>query len=271
MPSSRWSPATWPRLSFTTLKRSMSRKNTANADPRSRLPIDQPAQAIEEQQPVGQAGQRIRPARRQLGLDARQRDREIDRLGDVVVGAETERLDDVLALIARRHHDHRQIGERAGLANAAQHVEAVHAGHHHVEQHEIEVAARSTSASAVGPSAAVVTRKPRRSSRRDSMSRFSGLSSTTSSRPRSPPSPGSWFGARRRESVPPRSGCEATAAPARPSASSRLIFAQQPIELDRLGVVVVAAGGERALRDRRPSRARSARSTGVAARQRRPP
>ena len=43
-----------------------------------------------------------RPLVRQVGGDARERDREIDRLGDVVVGAEPERLDDVGALASGR-------------------------------------------------------------------------------------------------------------------------------------------------------------------------
>ena len=57
---------------------------------------DQVAEAIHEQHAVRQAGQRIGAARRQLRPDPRLRDREVDRLGDVVVRAGIERLDDVV-------------------------------------------------------------------------------------------------------------------------------------------------------------------------------
>ena len=43
-----------------------------------------------------------RPLVRQVRLDARERDREVDRLGDVVVGAEPKRFDDVGALRSAR-------------------------------------------------------------------------------------------------------------------------------------------------------------------------
>ena len=76
-----------------------------------RLPARRPVDLAGDQIPVPQAvvraldGQRValfalaqivdRPLVRQVRFDARDRDREVDRLGDVVVGAEPERLDDV--------------------------------------------------------------------------------------------------------------------------------------------------------------------------------
>ena len=80
------------------------------------------------------AGRRRRPA--QLGLDARQQLHHLERLGDVVVGAELQADDLVDDLAARGQHDHRRLD--AAAAQLAQHVEAVHPRQHHVEQDEIE-------------------------------------------------------------------------------------------------------------------------------------
>ena len=55
--------------------------------PAARLRVIRSLDAIHEQQPVRQAGQRIGAARRHLRADPRLRDGEVDRLGDVVVGA----------------------------------------------------------------------------------------------------------------------------------------------------------------------------------------
>ena len=70
----------------------------------------------------------------------RQRDREIDRLGDVVVGPQIERFDHVVALVLRGDHDHRQIGDRPDLSQLPQRLEAAQAGHHHVEQDRVDAA-----------------------------------------------------------------------------------------------------------------------------------
>ena len=92
------SPARCPRLSLMILKRSTSRKNTAKSCRRRlRLRGQQPLEPIHEQHAIGQAGQRIGAPRRHLRPDARQRDGEVDRLGDVVVGAEIQRFDHVVA------------------------------------------------------------------------------------------------------------------------------------------------------------------------------
>jgi hypothetical protein len=64
-----------------------------------------------------------------------------ERLGDVVVGAEVERLDLDGVLALRREHDDRQRGvERA---HAPDDLEAVDSGQSEVEQHEIEGAVRN--------------------------------------------------------------------------------------------------------------------------------
>jgi len=73
-----------------------------------------------------------------LGLRARERDREIDWLGYVVVSAEFQRLDDVGTTRFRGDHDHRQdIGRMAG-PNLPEHLDAVWSRHHDIEQNEIE-------------------------------------------------------------------------------------------------------------------------------------
>ena len=74
-------------------------------------------------------------------------DREIDRLGDVIIGAEPERFDDVGAGGARGHHDHGQLRLLMLLAQLGQHVEPAHPRHFDVEEHEVERAiARSRQA-----------------------------------------------------------------------------------------------------------------------------
>jgi len=74
----------------------------------------------------------------QLGADPGQAGREVDRLGDVVVGAQLERIDHVLAASLGGDHDDRQVAVRAGLADLLEHVEARDVRHHPVEQHQVE-------------------------------------------------------------------------------------------------------------------------------------
>ncbi len=73
-----------------------------------------------------------------LGGDAGLGHHHVDRLGDVVVGAQLERGHHVLGRGAGGDHDHRQGVGGVGLADAAQHVQPVHVGHHAVEQDEVE-------------------------------------------------------------------------------------------------------------------------------------
>ena len=74
----------------------------------------------------------------ELGAHPRVNHREVERLGDVVVRAQLEGPDHILVAVARSRHDDRQLGERARAAQLGEHLEAVHPGHHHVEEHEIE-------------------------------------------------------------------------------------------------------------------------------------
>ena len=56
-------------------------------------------------------------------------------LEDVVGGAEPHRFDDGRRRLTARQHDH--LRRRVGLTDLAQRLDAVHAGHHHVEQHHV--------------------------------------------------------------------------------------------------------------------------------------
>ena len=72
----------------------------------------------------------------QLGLDARQQLDHLERLGDVVVGAELQADHLVDHLAARGQHDDRRLD--AALAQLLADVEAVQPRQHHVEEDEIE-------------------------------------------------------------------------------------------------------------------------------------
>ena len=64
-----------------------------------------------------------------------------DRLGEEIVGAGLEPAHPVGRLVERRHHHHRNVmRRRIGLEPAAD-LEAVHLGHHHVEQHDVALGA----------------------------------------------------------------------------------------------------------------------------------
>ena len=75
---------------------------------------------------------------RHLRFGARQRDGEVDGLRHVVVRAELERLHDVVVLRERRDHDHGERSRSMLLPDARQHLKAVDARHHHIQQHEIK-------------------------------------------------------------------------------------------------------------------------------------
>ena len=75
--------------------------------------------------------------RAQVRADAREGHRVVDRLRHVVVGAQRERLHDVLAVRLRGHHDDGQRRRRGRQAHGLEDVEPGHARHHDVEEHEV--------------------------------------------------------------------------------------------------------------------------------------
>ena len=79
-------------------------------------------------------GHHLEPRQRAHARDQRQFG---DRLGQEIVGAGFEPAHPVGRLVERGDHDHRNmVGRRVGLQPPAD-FEAVHVGHHHVEQDEI--------------------------------------------------------------------------------------------------------------------------------------
>ena len=74
----------------------------------------------------------------QLGMNAGKSNREINGFGDVVVGPQTQRRDNVLALILGTHHDDGELCRGVGLADHFEHCDAIEYGHHDVEQDKIK-------------------------------------------------------------------------------------------------------------------------------------
>ena len=81
---------------------------------------------------------RFRPLEGELGADACEDDGEIERLGEVIVGPQGQRLDHVGALALGGHHDDWQVEQRIDPAQELEHLQAVHARHHDVQQHQVE-------------------------------------------------------------------------------------------------------------------------------------
>ncbi len=73
-----------------------------------------------------------------MRLDSSQNDGVVERLGHIVVGTQLESADHVLALVLGGHHDHRQVEQRIGGAENAQHFQAAHFRHHDIEQDQVE-------------------------------------------------------------------------------------------------------------------------------------
>src|SRR5215470_12493345 len=76
-----------------------------------------------------------RPAK--SGADAREELARVERLGQVVVGAELEADDLVHVLPLGGDHDDRDAGGVRARAQAAAHLEAVHAGEHEIEKDDV--------------------------------------------------------------------------------------------------------------------------------------
>ena len=105
------------------------------------VPVPQPVIGT----PSGQGIPRLTGAQRvlralvgHLAGDPGQDHREIDRLGDVVIGAQLEGFDDVLALVPRGHHDDRQRGGFGVPAKDAEDVQAAPFRHHDVQEDHVE-------------------------------------------------------------------------------------------------------------------------------------
>ena len=84
-------------------------------------------------------GQRLHAQHR---LDARHQLLVADRLHDEVVGADLQPFEPALHLVVRRGQEqHRQAARAIVCAQPAADLEAVHARHLHVQQHQVVVAA----------------------------------------------------------------------------------------------------------------------------------
>ena len=67
----------------------------------------------------------------------RAQDHRVERLGQEVLGAHLDAPDDALGVVDAADHDHRQVAERVVALDALEHLDAVHAGHDQVEQHDV--------------------------------------------------------------------------------------------------------------------------------------
>ncbi len=87
---------------------------------------------------VGLAHLFLGPLAVRLNAHPRQGHGEIHGLGDVVVRAQAQGVDDVAAVCLAGDHDHRQGVLRIVFTDAAQHLQTIQVRHHHVEQHHVE-------------------------------------------------------------------------------------------------------------------------------------
>ena len=69
---------------------------------------------------------------------AGERNGEVDRLGDVIIGAAVQRINDVFALALGGNHDDRQGARRVFRANLRQDLEPGDVRHHDVQQDKVE-------------------------------------------------------------------------------------------------------------------------------------
>ena len=82
-------------------------------------------------------GQQLQPDQ---ALHARHQLQVVDRLGQEIVGAGLEAADAVGNLVERGDHDDWDVRGRRIAFQPPADLEAVHVGHHHVEQHDIDLA-----------------------------------------------------------------------------------------------------------------------------------
>ena len=78
-----------------------------------------------------------RPEPLDQDLDLRRQDGHLDRLGYVFVGALRVTGEDVIGLLARREHDHRDPGRTVVSPETAGQLESVHVRHVHVGDDEV--------------------------------------------------------------------------------------------------------------------------------------
>ena len=94
---------------------------------------------------VHRAERRLRPSKFGVGalaldlsLDAGQSDREIHRLGHIIVRPGIESVDDIFARVVGGAHDHRERIHRPFLTDLPENFHAVHVGHVDVEKNDVE-------------------------------------------------------------------------------------------------------------------------------------
>ncbi|OPZ09388.1 MAG: hypothetical protein BWZ10_02561 [candidate division BRC1 bacterium ADurb.BinA364] len=78
------------------------------------------------------------PRQAQLGFHSSQENRKVDRLGDIVVGPQIQRLDHALGVVQSGDHDH---GNGFGFGIGAQRckeIQAARIGHRQVQQQKVE-------------------------------------------------------------------------------------------------------------------------------------
>ena len=73
----------------------------------------------------------------QLCANSRQGDREVNRLGQIIVCSHFQGFDDVVALILCRDHNDRQLNRRIGFAQGLQSVQAGDFRHFDIEQYQV--------------------------------------------------------------------------------------------------------------------------------------
>jgi hypothetical protein len=79
----------------------------------------------------------VQPLLLQAGADARLQQDGIERLAQVILGAELDAAHHAVHVIERGDHEHGHRSQRGITLELLQHGVPVEVGHHHVEQHEV--------------------------------------------------------------------------------------------------------------------------------------